>query len=172
LPKKPVRKSLKTRSACASARQNLWAAAGSYAWMRRQEPGFQEDKPSWVPLRITTAPKIRQIYWCDFWKDARLPEMWKTRPVIIVSYKNTLHGPCLIIPTSTDPQDDNRWAHKLSIDIQHNGVQSWAICNQLSTISPSRLSQFNGKIHLLPIEDFNQVLDLVQIWVPKRFSLA
>jgi len=52
------------------------------------------NKPLWVPPRIKAAPKIRQIYWCDYWKDARLPEMWKTRPIIVVSYKNTLTGPC------------------------------------------------------------------------------
>ncbi len=37
--------------------------------------------------RIIAAPKIRQLYWCDFWCDAQLPEMWKTRPVIVVSYR-------------------------------------------------------------------------------------
>jgi hypothetical protein len=51
------------------------------------------DKPPRVQPRILAAPKIRQIYWCDFWLDAHLPEMWKTRPVVVVSYKNTLHGP-------------------------------------------------------------------------------
>ena len=66
------------------------------------------NKPPWVPPRIKAAPKIRQIYWCDYWKDARLPEMWKTRPVIVVSYKNTLTGPCLVVPVSTEPQDNNR----------------------------------------------------------------
>ena len=65
------------------------------------------NKPPWVQPRIKAAPKIRQIYWCDYWKDARLPEMWKTRPVIVVSYKNTLHGPCLVVPVSTEPQDNN-----------------------------------------------------------------
>ena len=61
------------------------------------------NKPPWVAPRIKAAPKIRQIYWCDYWQDARLPEMWKTRPVIVVSYKNTLTGPCLVVPVSTDP---------------------------------------------------------------------
>src|SRR5271170_2071473 len=96
------------------------------------------NKPPWVPPRIKAAPKIRQIYWCEYWQDARLPEMWKTRPVIVVSYKNLLHGPCLVVPTSSAAQDDNPWAHKLSIEIEANGVRSWAICNQLSTVSPSR----------------------------------
>jgi len=45
------------------------------------------NKPPWVVPRIKAAPKIRQIYWCEYWQDARLPEMWKTRPVIVISYK-------------------------------------------------------------------------------------
>ena len=61
------------------------------------------NKPPWVQPQIKAAPKIRQIYWCDYWKDARLPEMWKTRPVIVVSYKNTLTGPCRVVPVSTEP---------------------------------------------------------------------
>jgi len=48
-----------------------------------------ELTPPRVQPRIKAAPKHGQIYWCDFWLDAQLPEMWKTRPVVVVSYKNT-----------------------------------------------------------------------------------
>jgi mRNA interferase MazF len=126
-------------------------------------------KPAWVPPHIKAAPKIRQIYWCEYWKDARLPEMWKTRPVIVVSYKNTLSGPCLVVPVSTDAQDDNRWAHRLSIEIE--GVTSWAVCNHPTTVSPSRFSHFHGDIPILPKADFNQVLEKLMKWLPQPFSL-
>ncbi len=135
------------------------------------EPPVEDEKPPFITPRILAAPRIRQIYWCDFWKDARLPEMWKTRPAIVVSYKNTLHGPCLIVPTSTTPQDNNKWAYKLSMDIEGNGVQSWAICNQPSTVSPSRFTQFKKKIPVLPEHDFNEVLDRLVKWLPVPFSL-
>jgi mRNA interferase MazF len=128
------------------------------------------DRPPWVKPRITAAPKIRQLYWCDFWADAHLPEMWKTRPVVVVSYKNTLHGPCLVVPTSTEPHDDvDPWAYKLSGHI--DGVPSWALCNMLSTVAPSRFSQFKGKIPLLPEADFNEVLARVIKWLPKPFAI-
>jgi mRNA interferase MazF len=97
--------------------------------------------------------------------------MWKTRPVIVVSYKNTLHGPCLVVPISTEPQDENPWAHRLSIGIEGGDLISWAVCNHPTTVSPSRFSQFRGKIPLLPKSDFNQVLDLLIKWLPKPFSL-
>jgi len=134
--------------------------------VERQGP----ERPPWVKPRISAAPKIRQVYWCDFWADARLPEMWKTRPVIVLSYRNTLHGPCLVVPTSTEPHDDtDPWSWKLSAPIE--GVQSWAVCNMLATVSPSRLSQFRGKIPLLPEADFNEVLARVFKWLPKPFAI-
>jgi mRNA interferase MazF len=129
------------------------------------------NTPPWVEPRIKAAPKIRQMYWCDYWKDARLPEMWKTRPVIVVSYKNTLHGPCLVVPVSTDAQEKNPWAHRLSIDIEGDGVTSWAICNHPTTLSPSRFKQFNNGIPLLPNADFNQVLEKFMKWLPQPFLL-
>jgi mRNA interferase MazF len=129
------------------------------------------NKPPWVPPRIKAAPKIRQLYWCEYWKDARLPEMWKTRPVIVLSYKNTLHGPCLVVPVSTEPQDKNPWAHRLSIEIEGDGIASWAICNHPATMSPSRFMQFNKGTPLLPKADFNQVLEKLIKWLPTPFEL-
>ena len=127
------------------------------------------EAPPWVKPRIVAAPKIRQIYWCEFWADARLPEMWKTRPVIVVSYKNALHGVCLVVPTSTTPQNDNPWAQSLSIQI--DGRPSWAICNQPSTVSPSRFTQIGGKIPVLSESDFNGVLERLMKWLPKPFII-
>jgi mRNA interferase MazF len=92
--------------------------------------------------------------------------MCKKRPVIIVSYKNRLYGPCTVVPTSTDPQIDNRWAHKLSIPIDA-GRDSWAVCNQPSTVSPSRLSAFPSPIPRVPEADFNGILGLLLNWLPK-----
>jgi mRNA interferase MazF len=129
------------------------------------------QKPPRILPRIIAAPKIRQIYWCEYWQDARLPEMWKTRPVIVVSYKNTLYGPCTVIPTSSLPQDDNPWALRLSVEIEQNGIISWAICNHPTTVSPSRFHQSKGKIPLLPESDFNQVLEKLVKWLPKPFTV-
>ena len=95
--------------------------------------------------------------------------MWKTRPVVVVSYKNTLHGPCLVIPISTEPQDANPWAHRISKPI--DGVQSWAVCNQPSTVSPSRFTQFRGRIPIMGKVDFNAVLALLVKWLPQPFGI-
>jgi hypothetical protein len=51
---------------------------------------FDEDdiKPPRVAPKLKAAPKIRQAYWYNFYKDAQLLEFWKLLPVLIVSYKN------------------------------------------------------------------------------------
>lgn len=127
-----------------------------------------DEKPPRVPPRLIAAPKIRGLYYCDFWKDAQLPEFWKTRPVVVVSFKNTLYGPCTIVPTSTDPQEGNPWAHKFSV--RFDGVQSWAVCNHPITIATSRLSQFKGRIPFVPQADFDSILRLLLQWLPKPRS--
>jgi mRNA interferase MazF len=93
--------------------------------------------------------------------------MWKTRPVIVMSYRNTLIGVCTVIPTSTDPQEgfSAEWAHKLSV--RFGGVQSWAVCNQPITVAASRLSQFKGDVPRVPEQDFNAILALLLKWLPK-----
>lgn len=122
-----------------------------------------------MQLKIKAAPAIRQMYWCDFWADACTPEMGKKRPVIVVSYKNTLHGVALVVPTSTDPQEGEsaKWAHKLSF--QPDGARdSWVVCNHLYTVTTKRLEPlFGTKVPRLAEEEFNKILALIQTWMPK-----
>jgi mRNA interferase MazF len=131
-------------------------------------PG-QEQKPRRVQPRIIAAPKHGQIYWCDFWLDAQLPEMWKTRPVVVLSYRNTLHGPCLVVPTTTEPQGKSPWAWELTASI--DGQRSWVICNHLYTVAPSRLSQVRGKIFRVPNAEFNEILKRAMTWLPRPFDI-
>lgn len=123
----------------------------------------------WREPRIKAAPRIRQMFWCDFWSDACVPEMWKTRPVIVVSFKNTLAGPCTVVPTSTDSQSgpNAQWAHKLSF--QPDGKRdSWVVCNHLYTVSPARLAPLWGeKSPRLGEAEFNKIIALMHLWLPQ-----
>lgn len=125
------------------------------------------DRPPRIKPRITAAPSIRQIYWCDFWPDAHLPEMWKRRPVIVLSFKNKLHGPCLVIACSTDPQEGDaaQWAHKLSVTL--DGRDTWVVCNHLYTVAASRLSVDKNGIQRLSEAEFNEILTKSLAWLPK-----
>jgi len=129
-----------------------------------------EQKPPRLNPRIKAAPQHGQLYWCDFWRDAQLPEIWKTRPVVVLSYKNTLHGTCPVIPTSTDPDQDPVWSWELSVSM--DGRRNWAICNQLHTVAVSRLSNNAGKIIRVPKAEFNEILSRVSAWLPRPFDLT
>jgi mRNA interferase MazF len=126
-----------------------------------------EQKPPRVQPRIIAAPKHGQLYWCDFWRDAQLPEMWKTRPVMVLSYKNTLSGPCLVVPLSTEPQGHSPWAWELTVSI--DGRKNWVVCNHLYTIAPSRLTQVARKPPRVPDSEFNEILKRVMAWLPRPF---
>ncbi len=119
------------------------------------------------PTRLKAIPGIREMYWCDFPEDAQLPEFWKCRPVVIVSYRNTLSGAVTVIPCSTAPQPGNPWAVKLSRNIDGDLSTTWAICDKPTTVAVSRLTQpKNGKRKLAEAE-FNQILAKLLEWLPK-----
>jgi mRNA interferase MazF len=128
-----------------------------------------EIRPPRVQPRIIAAPKLGQVYWCDFWQDAQLPEMWKTRPVVVMSYKNALHGPCLVIPITTKPQEGNPWACKLPSGLVES-QESWAVCNHLYTVAPSRLSQVRSKIPKLSGRTLNEIRERMMKWLPRPFE--
>jgi mRNA interferase MazF len=93
--------------------------------------------------------------------------MWKTRPVIVISYKNTLSGPCLVVPTTTQPQGNSPWAWEMSMSI--DGRRAWAVCNHLYTVAPSRLSVGRTKIPRVSNAEFNEILKRVMAWLPRPF---
>jgi len=132
------------------------------------EPAVELTRPPRVTPKIKAAPQIRQLYWCDFWKDAILPEMWKMRPVLVVSFRHTLSGHCLVLPTSTDPQEgeSEKWAHKLARRI-HQGMDSWVVCNHPYTVSTARLQPLAGPtIPRLDEAEFNQIVRRMFKWLP------
>lgn len=121
--------------------------------------------PPRVAPKVKAAPRIRQIYWCRLPVDAELPELWKIRPVIIVSYRNTLHGAVTAIPTTTVEQDANPWAYRLTTSLDASKV-SWAICDKPMTVAVSRL-QPHRIIPRVTEAEFSEVLARLLAWLPK-----
>lgn len=121
--------------------------------------------PPRVAPEVKAAPRIRQIYWCRLPVDAELPELWKIRPVIIVSYRNTLHGAVTAIPTTTVEQDANPWAYRLTTSLDASKV-SWAISDKPMTVAVSRL-QPHRIIPRVTEAEFNEVLARLLAWLPK-----
>lgn len=124
-----------------------------------------ETRPPVVKPRVTSTPRIRQMYWCDFPEDAHLPEFWKRRPVIVMSYRNTLSGAVTVIPCSSLSQAGNPWAIELTISMTP-GVTSWAICDKPYTVAVSRLFPERTGIPRLSEADFNAVLSKLLEWLP------
>jgi len=144
---------------------------------RRSEPVAVQQQPADVPppaVRATlkAAPAIRNVYWCEFPRDMRQPEFWKTRPVIVMSYKNTLSGPILVVPITTKPQIDDRWAVKLARNPNpKEDCDVWVVCNHLYTVGCGRLSAFGGVVPRLTPEEFRPIHELVLKWIPPLLPL-
>ena len=124
----------------------------------------EQAPPPKVTPRLVGAPKIRQLLWCDFPQDAQLPEFWKRRPVIILSYRNTLHGAVTAVPCSTQAQPGNNWAFPLQTTI--DGRAAWAICDKITSVAVSRLLPDKGGIVRMPQVEFDDMMRLVLAWLP------
>ena len=123
------------------------------------------DTPPRVAPRLKSAPKIRQLYWCDFPNDAQLPEFWKRRPVVILSKTAKLDGAVTVIPCSTQARQDPKLAFPLRTTI--DGRAGWAICDKPTTIAVSRLLPAQGVIVRMPPDEFHEMLKLVLDLLPK-----
>lgn len=121
--------------------------------------------PPRIKPKLRSAPKIRQFYWCDFPKDAHLPEFWKRRPVVVLSKNATLFGAVTVIPCSTQAQPDLRLAFPLRTTI--DGKAAWAICDKPTTVAVSRLVPTHGTIVRMPQEEFDEMLRLVLSLLPR-----
>ena len=121
------------------------------------------EPPPKVKPKIKSAPKIRQMYWCDFPNDAQNPEFWKRRPVIVISANARLTGSVTVIPCSTQAQT-SKWAFPLHTTI--DGKAAWAICNYPTTIAVSRLIPHKSQIIRMPEGEFNDMLSLIHSYLP------
>jgi mRNA interferase MazF len=127
-------------------------------------PIYDADAPPRVKPRVIAAPRIRQIYWCRLPFDAELPELWKVRPVIIISYRNLLHGHATVIPTTTVAQPQNEWAFRLTTSFDGEHI-SWAICDKPLTVAVSRLEP-RRRIPRISEVELDEVLSRLFRWLP------
>jgi mRNA interferase MazF len=124
----------------------------------------ESEKPPRIHPRLKAAPKIRQLLWCDFPRDAQLPEMWKTRPVVVVSFRNTLHGIATVVPCTSKQPTDLGWAVRLGQTI--DGGPSWALCNHVATVAVSRLALPGGRLVRLESRSFASIVFALHSWLP------
>jgi len=95
-----------------------------------------------------------------------MPEMWKVRPVIIVSFRNPLGGTVTVVPCTTVDQQDARWAFQLTTTIDGT-ERAWALCDKIATAAVSRLLPDKGGIRRLPAQEFDDLLHVLFDWLPR-----
>jgi mRNA interferase MazF len=139
-----------------------------------QETFDDEPEAPTGKVVLTSAPKMRAVYWCQFWDDALKPEFYKNRPVVVVSRDNQLTGPIIVVPLTTKPQGNNKWAHKLSENPipKKRDRDSWAVCNHLYTVSCARLRQVDGTAPRMQQADFDKVVNLMMRVLPNPPSAS
>lgn len=125
----------------------------------------EETPPPRIAPRLKSAPRIRQVYWCDLPVDAQLPEFWKRRPVLIVSKTATLNGAVLVLPFTTKSQPDNPMAFPMASPI--TGKKSWVICDYLTTVAVSRLHMPGRAVPRISQEDFNRIIGIALQNLPR-----
>ena len=123
------------------------------------------DKPPRYKPKLRAAPKLREVYYCNLWKDAHLPEFWKQRPVIVISYGRELTGVCTVIPLTSQRQHGNLRAYCLTTVITP-GRESWAICNHPLTIAVSRLSLIQPRTPRIKQAELDEIILRLKQWLP------
>jgi mRNA interferase MazF len=116
---------------------------------------------------LKAPPDIRGIYWCGFPDAALAPEFSKRRPVVVVSYKNSMSGPILVVPSTSQPQPNNAWAIKLENNpCPGETCEFWVVCNHLYTVSCLRLTTWRHTVARLTEAEFRPIHELILKWLP------
>lgn len=126
---------------------------------------IDETPPPRVAPKVISAPRVKQVYWCNLPVDAQLPEFWKKRPIIVISPNTKLHGHVTVVPLTTKPQPDNKNAHRF-VSLLPGETISWAVCDHILTVAVSRLIPPSQKIPKVDDADFQEILKLVLKNIP------
>lgn len=114
------------------------------------------------PVRIRAAPKVGSLYWCELHpvSTIHLPEFWKKRPVVVISRKNKLHGKIVVLPITTD-EDNELYENSIELSARSrdkiNGKRAWVVCDHPMTVATSRLDY----VHRNPPKIDGDELDVI-----------
>lgn len=140
-------------------------------WIRLWLENIDIVERSRLPKRraptIRTTPRVGDVFWCRFHDEdhIELPEMWKTRPCVVVSRRNSLRGKVTILPFSTSSSNEGgEAAIRISNNLRNQigGRQSWILCDHPCTVATSRLSQVRGGVAKLSGPELHAVLEAMR----------
>ena len=92
-------------------------------------------------IRIKSRPRVGQVYWVDFPKDADPPEFVGEHPGIVIRAARGLSDTCVVIPMSTAAQSRPHLVHALKTNPipRSGGRLTHAICDHFYTVHVNRL---------------------------------
>lgn len=103
----------------------------------------------YVPLsrragRLTSRPRVSQMYWVDFPHDAYAPEFEREHPGIIVRAANRLQNDtCIVLPVTSASQKAGTHFHQLAENPnpkgRDKGIIAYVVCDHLYTVNTNRL---------------------------------
>lgn len=105
--------------------------------VRQATSSYEDSAPPRVRTALAKAPRTREIFWCQFPRDAELPEFWKVRPVVVLSRRVDLNGTVFVVPCTSHDQTGSVDAVALSTTI--GGSRTWAVCDKPVSVAVSRL---------------------------------
>ena len=127
----------------------------------------EKEWPKRFIVTIKAAPRVGLLYWCAFHDERHIhiPEMWKVRPVVVVSRKNSLRGKCTVLPFSTSERNESGElafeASAATRKLLDNSDRTWVLCDHPVTVATSRLSQIKGGVPRMPRNELADVLSLM-----------
>lgn len=93
--------------------------------------------------RISSTPRVGQMYWVDFPHDAYAPEFVKEHPGIVIRAARSLHSTCIILPVTSAAQTAGTHFHQLSSNPnprgQAQGITAFVVCDHIYTVHINRL---------------------------------
>lgn len=126
----------------------------------------EREFPKRFTVVIKAAPRVGNLYWCAFHDERHIhvPEMWKVRPVVVVSRKNVLRGKCTVLPFSTSDRNEfGEFAFEVSAEVRKiiDKERTWVLCDHPVTVATSRLTQIKGAVPRMPAAELADVLRLM-----------
>lgn len=129
-------------------------------------------------LKLKQRARFGQIMWCAFSEDAPLPEFRGEHPVVVVQSAKDLKDTCVVVPMTTRAHNPSPTVHKLKrgANPAAPGVDSWAICDHLYTVSQTRLRPFQHRgyqaVPRITQEDVEGIVSCIQKGFPQIFRPA
>jgi uncharacterized protein YifN (PemK superfamily) len=127
-------------------------------------------------VKIVQRARFGQVLWCDFPADAPAEEFHAEHPAVVVRSAGNLRETCIVVPITSKPHPTGPTVHKLrrNYNPAAPGLEVWAICHHLYTISQTRLRPFQHKgqqiVPKMEQDDLADIISGIRRALPQIFT--